>query len=86
MSFNVNQKSNQTFFGGTHADGAAVASLALVLLMFLAYSRTLDFASTTLLPATVDFDLAKVILEPLRLTFVALSDITTAKGTSTEKR
>ena len=62
---------------GTYAGGAAMASLALVLLIFLAYSRILDFVSMILLPATVDFDLAKVIFEHLMLTFafVALSDI-----------
>ena len=65
---------------GTYTEGAAMASLALVLLIFLAYSRILDFASTMLLPATVDFDLAKVSFEHLMLTFVVLSDITT-KGT-----
>ena len=62
---------------GTYTEGAAMASLALVLLIFLAYSRILDFVSMILLPATVDFDLAKVIFEHLMLTFafVALSDI-----------
>ena len=72
-------KVKQCFLDGTYAEGAAVASLALVLLIFLAYSCILDLASMILPPATVDFDLAKVIFEPLRLIFVGLSDITTAK-------